>query len=245
MSLDKNYSVVWPAVMMQTKEGLYLLSQRPLPSSVFSQASDWNHHDFRFLAWKMGMIFIMLRGCFETWVKCNMKHKMTESSASHVTVLRKMELVLPDNHIQRCIQRAHCLTRGRFSVNDYYGFCLVVWFLYLASFLFMLLYFFSLGRARKLHPLCALYPSSVALSSLKYGHGDFCKGLNWWHRLERPINPSFSDWIQGKREKQFALTGPLHQSNKNVCIREMELNFMLGIHVPCLLPLGMACWNKG
>jgi hypothetical protein len=85
----------------------------------------------------------------------------------------------------------------------------------------------------------------VALSSLKYGHGDFCKGLNWWHRLERPINPSFSDWIQGKREKQFALTGPLHQSSKNVCIREMELNFMLGIHVPCLLPLGMACWNKG
>ena len=122
MSLDKNYSVVWPAVMMQTKEGLYLLSQRPLPSSVFSQASDWNHHDFRFLAWKMGMIFIMLRGCFETWVKCNMKHKMTESSASHVTVLRKMELVLPDNHIQRCIQRAHCLTRGRFSVMIIMGF---------------------------------------------------------------------------------------------------------------------------
>lgn len=122
MSLDKNCSVVWPAVTMQTNEGLYLLSQRPLPSSVFSQASDWNHHDFRFLAWKMGMIFIILQGCFETWVNYNMKYKMTESSASHVTVLRKMESALPDNHIQWCTQRAHCLTRGRVSVNDYYGF---------------------------------------------------------------------------------------------------------------------------
>ena len=99
---------------------------------------------------------------------------------------------------------------------------------------------FSLRRTGELCPLSALCPSSLAPSPLRNGHGDFCKGLNGWNWLERPINPSFSDLIQGKREKQFALKGPLHQGSRNVCIREMELNFMLGIHILSPSPLELA-----
>jgi hypothetical protein len=45
------------------------------------------------------------------------------------------------------------------------------------------------------------------------------------------ITQSFSDLIQVEEGKQ--------QGTENVCIHEMELNFMLGIHIPSLLPLGM------
>ncbi|KAB0384461.1 hypothetical protein FD755_006378 [Muntiacus reevesi] len=44
--------------------------------------------------------------------------------------------------------------------------------------------------------------------------------------------------------KTVSFNGASPQGSKNVCIREMELNFMLGIHVPCLLPLGIA-YNMG
>lgn len=103
--------------------------------------------------------------------------------------------------------RARCLTHRRFSVNEYYGFYLIVRLLFLASSWF-LLFFPSLSEEQGSYVPSVLYAHLLwPFSPLRNGHRGFCKGLNWWNWLERPINPSFSDWIQGKREKQCALKG--------------------------------------